>query len=319
MRARRDVEHRGGPGGSLDGREQDMTEQGPADPGEALSRAQDTIERQAAEIEALRARLADELFARDLKQALVLAATAGAIAAPVTHSRLLELIVQTSMHVTSAEQGTLFLIDEDARELLFAVTVGPHSAPVQNLRVPLGHGIAGLVAITGEPMIVSEANRDPRQASDIARATGYTPKTILCVPLIDGDRIIGALEMMDKRDAQSFAPSDMEALGLFAGQAAVAIEQSFTTRNISDLLVAALGGWEAGADERRRALRDGARSFARRLEESPLYDRALNLAALVREIVRCGESELKLCETILRGVAEHLRSRPGPDVSGTEP
>src|SRR5262249_46078214 len=84
-------------------------------------------------------------------------------------------------------------------------------------------------------------------------ATGYTPKTILCVPLIDGDRIIGALEMMDKRDAQSFAPSDMEALGLFAGQAAVAIEQSFTTRNISDLLVAALGAWEAGADERRRA------------------------------------------------------------------
>jgi len=287
-----------------------VSEESRVDPAEALSRAKQAIERQAAEIEALRARLADEQFARELRQALVLAASAGAIAAPVTHSRLLELIVQTSMHVTSAEAAALFLVNEESQELVFEIALGPHATAVQDLRVPLGHGIAGLVAVTGQPMIVADADRDPRQAADIARTAGYTPRSILCVPLLYTDRVIGVLEVLNKQDARSFTPADMETLGLFAKQAGVAIEQSFTIRNVSELLTVSLDDLPGSTDEQKRALQHGARRFARHLKGAPLYDRALDLAALVREIAWSGESELRLCETILRSFAEYLRSRP---------
>jgi GAF domain-containing protein len=287
-----------------------VNEEGHVDSGEALSRAQEVVKHQAAEIEALRARLGDEQFARELRQALCLAASAGTIAAPVTHSRLLELIVQTSMQVTSAEAAGLFLIDEEAQQLQIKVALGTRAAAIRDLRVPLGHGIAGLVAVTGQPMIVADADRDPRQASDIARAVGYTPRSILCVPLHYNDRVIGVLELLDKQGTRSFIPADMELLSIFAEQAAIAIEQSFTIRNVSELLAVSLEGLWGSTDDEKRALQQGARSFARHLEGAPLYDRALDLAALVREIVWCGESELKLCESILQSFAEHLRSQP---------
>jgi transcriptional regulator with GAF, ATPase, and Fis domain len=282
---------------------------GHTDAGEALKAAREVIARQQSEIDTLRSQLSDQQFVRELKQAVVVASAASAITAPITHSHLLELIVQTSMHVTSAKQAALFLIDEETQELRFETTIGPHAAQIRSLRVPLGHGIAGLVAQTGEPMVVTDADRDPRQAADIARAAGYTPKNILCVPLVYGDRIIGALEMMDKQGAHSFAASDIETLGFFAKQAAVAIEQSLVTRNISQLLTTSLETLWTSAEKRKEALQQHARSFGRHLEMLPLYDRALDLAGFVHEIVSAGESEVKLCEAVLRSLTEYLRSR----------
>src|SRR4051794_40981135 len=136
---------------------------------DALARARETIARQQGEIERLKRRLADERFTEDLQEALTLAATAGTIASPMTHSRLLEMIVETAAHVIYARAAALFLIDEEAQELIFEVALGSKAEEVKKFRVPLGHGIAGLVAVSGQPMAVSDADRDPRQAADIAR------------------------------------------------------------------------------------------------------------------------------------------------------
>src|SRR5207245_1557500 len=117
-------------------------------------------------------------------------------------------------------------INEETHELIFEVALGQKAQEVKKFAIPLGHGIAGLVAVSGQPMAISDAQRDPRQASDIARSVGYVPQSILCVPLFYNDQIIGVLELLDKADASSFTAADMETLGLFANQAAVAIEQS---------------------------------------------------------------------------------------------
>jgi GAF domain-containing protein len=277
------------------------------------SRMQQVIDDQAAEIGALRGRLAESQFAEELKNSLVDAAAAGAIAAPLTHPRLLELIVETAMQVVAAEAGALFLLDEQARELSFEVALGPHASAVRHLRVPLGHGIAGLVAYSGQPIIVADAGRDPRQASDIARIAGYTPRSILCVPLLRGERVIGVLELLDKHGSTSFAPADMEISAPFAEQAAVAIEQSLAVRNLSGLLAAALANLVGRSED--RAI-EQAQLLARQLEETPLFQRTLELAGLVREIAGSGDAGLRLCEGILRGVAEYLRSRPAATLSG---
>src|SRR5215208_1933914 len=91
---------------------------------EALAHAQKTVARQAEEISRLKRRLADEVFVEDLREALTLAAAAGTIASPATHSRLLEIIVETAAHVISARAAALFLVDAEAEELIFEVALG---------------------------------------------------------------------------------------------------------------------------------------------------------------------------------------------------
>jgi GAF domain-containing protein len=270
---------------------------------EALARAQE-------EISLLRRRLAEERFAGELKDALTLAAAAGEIASPVTHSRLLEMIVETAASVIPSRAASLFLIDEEAEELVFEVALGSKAEEVRKFRVPLGHGIAGLVAVSGQPMAISEARSDPRQAADIAQSVGYEPESILCVPLFYEEEVVGVLELLDKDGASSYTAADVATLGLFANQAAVAIEQSRNQRSIAALLKSVIGSLGGIPDYQREGLAEGAHSFAAGVEEAPSRRRALELAALVREISQRGEEEHRACQAILQGFAEYLRSRP---------
>jgi GAF domain-containing protein len=278
----------------------------------ALALAQETIARQAEEIERLKRRLADERFAEGLREALALAASAGAIASPVSHSRLLEMIVETAARVIFAQAAALFLVDEEAQELIFEVALGSKAEEVRKFRIPLGHGIAGLVAVSGQPMAVSDAASDPRQAADIAESVGYAPQSILCVPLFYNEQVIGVLELLDKEGAPSFSATDMEDLGLFANLAAVAIEQSRTNRNLAALLSEVLKSLGATGDSRRQELQERARAFVEGLEEDATFSQALELARLVQEISHQGANELAGCQAMLRGFAEYLRSRPDP-------
>ena len=282
-----------------------------------LARARETIARQAEEIAAMRERVADGAFADELRQALTLAATAGTIAAPVTHSRLLEMIVETAAYVIAAQAGSLFLVDHARQELIFEVAIGPRAQAVKQFRVPLGQGIAGLVAVTGQPMAVADVQEDPRHASGIAQAVGYLPRSILCVPLLYDDQVIGVLELLDKEGADAFSASDLAVLGMFATQAAVAIEQSRTQGNLLALIGAALESLSGLSDETRAVLREGARAFAGRAEEDPIYRRSLELARMIQEIGIRGEREIGVCRAILRAFAAYLRSQPAmPGGSG---
>jgi len=250
----------------------------------ALTHARETIERQEREIERLR-------------NALSLAATAGVIGSPVTHSRLLEMIVETGAHVIRARAGALFLLDEDRDELTFEVAIGSRAAEAKRFRVPLGHGIAGMVAATGQAMAISDAGSDARLASDIAASVGYVPETMLCVPLFYGSRIIGALELLDKADGQTFSAADMEALALFANQAAVALQLSRTYQHVAQLLR------ESSDDEGQRE------NLGASAEEDVDSRDALELAGLVQEIARQGEGERRACRALLLGFADYLRGR----------
>lgn len=283
----------------------------------ALAEARAMIARQAEELERLRRRLGEERLAEELRDALSLAGTAAVIAAPVSHTRLLELIVETAAAVIGARAGALFLIDEPAQELIFEVAIGPKAAEVKKFRVPLGHGIAGLVAVSGQPMAVSDASNDPRQAADIARDVGYAPGSILAVPLVAEERVIGVLELLDKEGAASFSPDDIATLGLFAQQAGVAVEQSGTRRRLAGLLGGVLGGPGDRAAAPAAGLEERAGAFADGVEADPTYEDALSLASLVQEIASQGDRERAACRALLEGFAGYLRTRPTAGSWGT--
>jgi GAF domain-containing protein len=293
-----------------------MPEEPPAGEQSELAKAQETIARQVEEMERLRRRLNQDRFAEELREALIMAATAGTISSPVSHSRLLEMIVETAAHVIRAQAASLFLIDETTNELTFEVALGQKADEARKFRVPLGKGVAGLVAVTGQPMAVADDQQDAPIARDIATQIGYIPHSLLCVPLFYHDRTIGVLELLDKEGASSFSQDDMDALGLFANQAAVAIEQSRTHQNLGVLVgevIQSLSG--VPAEEKTHLARRG-EAFAEYVEEDPTYLQSMELARLVQAIAWQGEQEFKACHSILLSFAEYLRSRGGGSAHG---
>jgi signal transduction protein with GAF and PtsI domain len=242
----------------------------------------------------------DDLPAGMLEDALKLAALASAIRSPVPYSRLLELVVETAARAIQAQAASLFLIDEQSQELVFEVALGEKAEAVKAFRVPLGQGIVGLVAMTGQSMSVADARQDPRHHSEISKQVGYVPTSILCVPLFYGDQVIGALELLDKTGGEAFTPGDAELLGLFANQAAVGIEEARQHQQLASLAEATILGKGTPATGTASSGGPGG-------EEAGLE--ALELARLVYEIAQHGHPERNACRKLLEGFAQYLRTR----------
>lgn len=247
-----------------------------------------------------------EELAEELRAVFSLGAATSAISAPVSHARLLEMIVRTAAHVIRARAGSLLLVDETTQELVFEVATTEEVSDLKHVRVPLGEGIAGLVAMTGQPMAIADAQNDPRHAREIAEQTGYLPGSLLAVPLQYEDRVIGVLELLDKQGATAFDAADMHALGLFASQAAVAIEQSQAQRNLAALLRELLGSLGDGSED---SLQQRIRAFATDVEKDAAFRRAVEMAQLVHDVTHYGDDEAAACLAILRGFADYARAR----------
>ena len=276
-----------------------------------LAQARATIARQEAELTDLRKQLDEQHLAADLRRAFTLASTAGVIASPVAPARLLEMIVRVAADVIASRAASLFLIDQEQQDLVFEVAIGPKAEEVEKFRVPLGHGVAGIVALTGQAMAVSNVQSDPRHAADISQSVGYLPQTILCVPLFFNDQVIGVLELLDKEGSETFGPMDIELLGLFANLAAVAIEQSRAQTNLVGLIGEVLASFDqlAGSDP---PLSQRARTYAQSIESDESYRQTVEIAHLVEEIARRGEHERTAVRAILRGFADYLQAQRNP-------
>src|SRR5262245_33546048 len=249
----------------------------------------------------------EQQLAARLRDALEKAATARTIAAPARSSDLLHQIVETAARVISARAAALFLVDQATNEMRFEVALGERAEAVQAIRVPLGHGIAGGVAISGQPMAVSDVQHDERWAAEIGEQVGYVPNSIVCVPLFYESAVIGVLELLDKEGAASFDDGDIATLSLFANQAAIAIGQARVQESTDGLVAAILHS--SLADGTGDGLDDDIRAFSASLEGDEEFRRSLRLAELVNEIAREGERELEACQRILESFAAYLRTR----------
>jgi signal transduction protein with GAF and PtsI domain len=264
-----------------------------------LADARRTIREQARE---LRKRQADIQFAEALREALVQTAAASAIAAPAAYNAVLEDIVKTAADVMLARAASLFVLDEENGELVFQVALGDKAEAVRQFRVPLGTGIAGYVAATGQPVAIANADEDPRFARNIGQAIGYIPRTILCVPLYLDGSVIGVLELLDKVGGAPFSSTDMELLARFANLAALALDQSrliCDTRLLFRTLLSDIVQAE-GFKERLAAFADGAADYS-------AHSNTLILAKLVHDVGRHASGG-QLALEVLTGIARFLEA-----------
>ncbi len=216
----------------------------------------------------------------------------GAALLPSSNDELLQTIVEAAARIFGAAAASIALVDERAGELVFRVAYGVGSETVVGMRIGLDQGVAGYVANTGQPIALSNVQNDPRFARAAAEKTGYVPKSILAMPLIVEDRVIGVMEVLDKISAPSFGMQDMELLGLFARQAAIAIHQSQQLDALNHAFlenVRALVSPETAVDIQ-RALGTG---------DAAQYDDVMELARLFQTIALLGNAERKMCLKIL--------------------
>ncbi|MBM4121174.1 MAG: GAF domain-containing protein [Nitrospira sp.] len=136
----------------------------------------------------------------------------------------LQRAIEAATNLVDAEAGALLLLTGDGGALVFDVAVGEKNALLKGVRIEYGEGIAGLVAKTGQPIIVNDAQHDSRVASEVDRHTGFTTRTILAVPVRARNRTLGVVEAVNKRGGKLFSNWDLVEFGSLANQVAIALE-----------------------------------------------------------------------------------------------
>lgn len=139
---------------------------------------------------------------------------------------LLRLITESAVTILEAEAGSLLLrAEEDSDEMVFRVVIGGAAEELSGTRVSQDRGLVGAVLQTKQPQIANDTRVDTRWQGEVSKA-GFRTTSILAVPLLAKDDIIGVLEVLNKKSGQPFTQDEVRLLSTFASQAGVAIENA---------------------------------------------------------------------------------------------
>ena len=138
---------------------------------------------------------------------------------------LLDRIVQAAADITDAEAASILLYDNTARQLYFQVATNIDEPTLRGLVVPLEGSIAGWIVTNQKPLRIDDVSEDSRHFGDIERTTGFPTKSILGIPLVTKNKVVGVLEALNKKDGD-FTSGDENLLTVLGAQAAVAIENA---------------------------------------------------------------------------------------------
>ncbi len=147
------------------------------------------------------------------------------LASTLDLEEVLTQLLSRTYSAIDVEDGSVLLIEEPSGDLVTQVILGSLAKSTKPFRVPRGQGIAGKVAETGIPIIVNNAEEDPRHFKQIDEDTGFHTRSILCVPLLTRDKIIGVLEVFNKKTG-TFTEQDQLLLSYIANYAGIAIENA---------------------------------------------------------------------------------------------
>ena len=128
--------------------------------------------------------------------------------------KVLELALEHAEEVCRAETSSIWEVDEERRELFFRVVRGKAAGDIRGLRVPIGEGIVGSVARSGEAEVVNDVAADPRWHGD---PTGsFHSRAILTVPLLAQGGVIGVVQLLNPVDRDRFTAGDLWRVRQFA-------------------------------------------------------------------------------------------------------
>jgi sigma-B regulation protein RsbU (phosphoserine phosphatase) len=147
---------------------------------------------------------------------------------------VLAKILESATEVMQAGASSIMLLDESSGDLLCQQATGEVGQKVcKEYRIPKGKGIAGWVAENGKPVNIPDVYKDERFSPEMDRKTGFRTQSLLCIPLIAQDRLVGVAQVINRKSTQDdreavvpFDREDEELFDLFGKQAAIAIDNA---------------------------------------------------------------------------------------------
>jgi diguanylate cyclase (GGDEF)-like protein len=125
-----------------------------------------------------------------------------------------------------SQEAALIVYDQERRELAFRVSRALRHGVIDGVRLPLGQGIAGWVAVHRQALRLDDASHDPRHAPHVARLAGLVPRSMLCVPMVHQDTLHGVIQVINKLDGSAFDDDELRLVQTLADHAAIAIENA---------------------------------------------------------------------------------------------
>jgi len=179
------------------------------------------LEEKAGHLQRLEAHLRD--LAREVDLLSRLSEAAHAIHRAGDLSELLDVALRQSVGVLRAEKGSLLLHEPEANELVVARACGASPASIEGVRLAVGQGVAGYVALHREPLRVEDIARDGRFAARDSQR--YATGSFLCVPVQDNGSVLAVLSAADRADRRSFSEEDLRAALSLAGDFGIALKR----------------------------------------------------------------------------------------------
>ncbi len=173
----------------------------------------------------VKARLLEE-SQRRTRQLAKLNEVAQSLSSNLEVAPLLDNILRSAVEILNCEAGSLLTLDEETNELVFDVVVGPVASDLRGTRMAAGSGLVGKSVSTRQPFIVNNVKQSQDWESGKDEETGFVTRGILGVPMMVKDRVLGVIEVINKKDGMPFSQDDMELLTAFTGQAAIALENA---------------------------------------------------------------------------------------------
>jgi PAS domain S-box-containing protein len=140
--------------------------------------------------------------------------------------RVLRLVLEETRSAMRADAASIVMVDDGEDDLVFRYAIGPYSESLVGRRMKRGEGIVGWAIDNGRPVLVPDVTEDDRFYWDIDAESSFSSRSLLCVPLKFKDRVLGAIEIVNRQDGTQFTPRDEAFLTSICKQAAVVIENA---------------------------------------------------------------------------------------------
>lgn len=137
-----------------------------------------------------------------------------------------ENILYQMVHVVGAEAGTLWVLNKEQEEIKAVAAYGPSASSILNMKMKKDEGIVGKVILTGEPQLIENVAEHPNWANRVDTVSGFITKSMITVPLMVKDNVLGALQLLNKKQLAFFSEQDITLAIALANQSALALHNS---------------------------------------------------------------------------------------------
>ena len=148
---------------------------------------------------------------------------------------ILDAVLEKTQEICEAEASSLWMVDEDRGDIYLYMTgeQNEFAKVLQTTRLKKGQGICGWVVQKNKPVLVADCQSDSRFQGEIDKKTKFISRTMICVPLVVREHVIGALQILNKKENKTFDQTDLTITTILGHQIAIAVQNARLNHSVT--------------------------------------------------------------------------------------